>query len=469
MDKYTLFENILSDFNTTAMQVATRQLLHKYNVPGPRYTSYPTVPYWDKEDPSADEWGQYVRTTFRENGELSLYVHLPYCESLCTYCGCHNRITVNHAVESPYIAGVLREWALYRQVLGRRPVIRDIHLGGGTPTFFSHQNLRQLIEGLRAGADVHPDAAFSFEAHPNNTTSAHLRTLYDLGFRRLSLGVQDFDDAVQRAINRKQTFASVQRVTEQARAMGYTSVNFDLIYGLPHQTTDTIRNTFGRVLQLRPDRIAYYSYAHVPWMKPAQMVFEAFLPSQAAKRALYETGKALLETHGYHEIGMDHFALASDDLYTASRARQLHRNFMGYTTNATRLLIGLGVSSISDAWTAFGQNVKSVEQYLERVGREELPLVRGHRLTAEDLTLRQHILNLMCHFETHWPAHEPEMDEVVGSGRLDEMIADGLIRLEPQRLVITEAGQPYVRNVCMALDLRLWRAKPTTPLFSQTV
>ncbi|MDX5347946.1 MAG: radical SAM protein, partial [Hymenobacteraceae bacterium] len=272
-------------------------LISKYNVPVPRYTSYPTVPFWTDEKPDQVQWQQAVLKSFQisNNTEgISLYVHLPFCESLCTYCGCNKRITKNHSVEPVYLKALLKEWQLYLNMFPAKPLIREIHFGGGTPTFFSAENLQFLVKGLLENAEVHPEAAFSFEGHPNNTTAEHLQGLYEVGFRRVSFGVQDLSLEVQQAINRIQPFENVQKVTELAREIGYTSVNFDLIYGLPFQTLESIQQTFEQVIQLQPDRIAFYSYAHVPWKHKAQRGYsEADLPSDSAKYALYEAGKKL--------------------------------------------------------------------------------------------------------------------------------------------------------------------------------
>lgn len=383
-----------------------QHLVDKYNVPAPRYTSYPTVPYWDTNLPEVNEWIKSVQLSFKQTNKtdgISLYVHLPFCESLCTYCGCNTRITKNHQVEEPYIDAVLAEWTLYCTLLEERPLIKEIHLGGGTPTFFSHQNLEKLLTGLLSKAVIHQDAEFSFEAHPNNTTGEHLQTLYDLGFRRLSLGIQDFDRKVQFVINRMQSFEQVKLVTDQAREIGYTSINYDLIYGLPLQTQKGLEDTVNKVITLLPDRIAFYSYAHVPWVKPGQRRYtEDHLPSVEAKQKLYETGRRMFTQVGYEEIGMDHFALKSDSLFQAVQSGKLHRNFMGYTHHYTRLMISLGVSSISDTWFAFAQNVKKVEDYMELVNNGVLPIFKGHVLTDEDLIIRKHILNLMCAGTTTW-------------------------------------------------------------------
>lgn len=448
-------------------------LIRKYNVPGPRYTSYPTVPFWENML-TVEEWKREAKSTFLETNDeegISLYIHLPFCESLCTYCGCNTRITVNHKVEQSYIVAVLKEWAMYLELFEAAPRIRELHLGGGTPTFFFPEHLKQLIEGITSSAVVCADAAFSFEAHPNSTSREHLQVLYDIGFRRVSIGVQDFDPKVQEIVNRIQSFETVRRVTDDAREIGYTSINFDLIYGLPLQTKNSIIDTVNKVRELKPDRIAFYSYAHVPWIKPGQRRFtELDLPKDEEKRLLYETGRAILEQGGYKEIGMDHFALPSEELYIAMQENRMHRNFMGYTPFATKLLVGLGVSSISDSWTAFAQNVKKVEDYYSLIEKNELPLMRGHLLTTEDLVLRRHILNIMCYGETSWE-HESQQCEALYAGldRLREIELDDLVWVMPYKLQVTKAGKPFVRNICMALDARMWRNQPQAALFSRTV
>ena len=451
----------------------TSSLITKYNVAAPRYTSYPTVPYWEKA-PDKEEWKRLVKDSFDASNNadgISLYIHLPYCESLCTYCACNTRITVNHAVEEPYIQSLLKEWSMYRSVFGKRPVIREIHFGGGTPTFFSATNLSKLINGILEESDVHPKAEFSFEAHPANTTKEHLEALNRLGFRRVSFGIQDFDERVQDIINRKQTYEHVKKSVEEARAARYGSINFDLIYGLPLQTLQGITNTIQQAIDLRPDRIAFYNYAHVPWIKPGQRKFtEADLPSGVEKQELYERGRRLFLEAGYEEIGMDHFSLKTDSLYEASQEGRLHRNFMGYTHNYTQLMIGLGVSSISDTWNGFMQNVKTVEQYRELIAKNEFPIFKGHILNDEDLVLRRHILNIMCRFETSWEKEEEQCTEIGEAiQRLKEMVKDGLVELQPFQLRITPKGRAFLRNICMAFDDRLWRKIPGSQIFSQAM
>ncbi len=453
----------------------SQSLINKYNIPGPRYTSYPTVPYWEEGSFSSQKWIKSFKKSFEESndsGGVSLYIHLPFCESLCTFCACHKRITKRHDVESPYIDTLLKEWDLYLQLLDRKPKIKELHLGGGTPTFFSPQNLQRLLKTLFTSAEIDATPEFSFEGHPNNTTTEHLQTLYNSGFRRCSFGVQDYDAQVQKAIHRVQPFENVQAVTQAARAMGYESISHDLVFGLPHQTWNTMRHTIEKTISLQPDRLAFYSYAHVPWVKGVgQRGFhESDLPSPELKRALYENGKNLLEQLGYVEIGMDHFALPVDSLYKAMEQKTIHRNFMGYSSSATQLMIGLGMSAISDSWYAFAQNDKSVEHYTRRVNEGMLPVFRGHVLNEEDLIVRKHILNLMCHLQTSWEAATMQLEEMpTVIERLQEMEQDGLLLFQENGLIVTKKGRTFVRNIAMAFDLRLLRNQPQTRVFSMTV
>ncbi|MFN3342687.1 MAG: oxygen-independent coproporphyrinogen III oxidase [Flavobacteriales bacterium] len=449
-------------------------LIEKYNVPVPRYTSYPTVPYWEKEAPDTEQWIGSIHDSWHmvnKGKGISLYIHLPYCESLCTYCGCNTRITVNHKVEEPYIRAVLEEWAMYESAFPETAVIDEIHLGGGTPTFFSPENLRQLILGIQGSAIISNNAHLSFEAHPASTTKEHLQVLYDMGFRRLSLGIQDFDPHVQEVINRKQSEEQVIEVMDQARKIGYTSINFDLIYGLPFQTSHSIQNTVEKVIAMQPDRIAFYAYAHVPWMKPGQRRYsEADLPKEEEKLALYETGKKMLLNAGYLEVGMDHFALADDELIHADKRGELHRNFMGYTTTQSKILIGLGVSAISDSWFGFAQNHKVVEDYLKAIEERRLPINKGHILTPTDLVIRQHILNIMCRSSTSWEKEELQCKELYeGLNRMDEVINDGLVKVDPFHLKVPDKGKPFLRNICMALDARLHEKQPESRIFSSAI
>jgi len=450
-------------------------LIQKYNIPGPRYTSYPTVPFWKNPSLSEDQWLNSIEKNhgFFNSSETSLYIHLPFCESLCTFCGCHKRITKNHAMEQPYIDAVIAEWELYKKAISFKPQIKELHFGGGTPTFFHSEELKRLLVAIFGTSSVDSTAVdLSFEAHPNNTTDAHLKTLFDFGFRRLSLGIQDYSPVVQQAIHRIQSFEQVEKVHNAAKDLGYTSISHDLVFGLPKQQLKDIVDSVDKTLELRPDRISLYSYAHVPWIKGnGQRGYdENDLPKDQEKRALYEKAKSMLLDAGYLEIGMDHFALPSDALARAFILKNLHRNFMGYTTQKTNLLIGLGMSAISDSWFGFAQNDKTVEGYQERVANGELAVFRGHLLSEVDLEIRQHILDLMCHFETELldsspiAALHPEIKM-----RLTPLVEDGLVQIENTKIRVTSEGIPFVRNCCMAFDQDLKSGIAREKMFSQTV
>lgn len=450
-------------------------LIQKYNIPGPRYTSYPTVPFWKNDNLNQNEWLQSIELNYNTFGsnEISLYIHLPFCESLCTFCGCHKRITKNHAVEEPYIDTLIKEWQLYLKALPFTPIIKELHFGGGTPTFFRASELERLLVTLFGTTSVNPEIhELSFEAHPNNTSEDHLQTLYNFGFRRLSLGIQDYSPVVQKAINRIQSFETVESVHQLAQKIGYTSISHDLVFGLPKQHLGDIQNTVDNTLKLMPDRISLYSYAHVPWIKGnGQRGYdENDLPKNEEKRKLYEHSKQMLEEAGYLEVGMDHFALPHDSLSIAMKNKSLHRNFMGYTTQDTKIMIGLGMSSISDSWFGFAQNDKTVEEYTSIVNNGELPVFRGHLLSDEDLEIRKHILDLMCHFETEVKEGsiiEQEFESI--QEKLADMIKDGIVSIEGYNVKITEKGIPFVRNCCMAFDADLKRTQKRDKMFSQTI
>lgn len=451
------------------------KLIQKYNIPGPRYTSYPTVPFWDLAGIAIEDWKKTVIKSFNESNDnegISLYIHLPYCESLCTFCACHKRITKQHSVEDPYIDTLLKEWDLYCDLFEKKPKIREIHLGGGTPTFFSAENLERLINGLFKRAEKFETYDFSFEGHPNKTSEKQLKTMYDLGFRRNSFGIQDYDPKVQIAIHRIQSFEQVKSVHELSKEIGYNSIGHDLIFGLPFQNEVSIRNTIKNTVALRPDRIAYYSYAHVPWIKGVgQRGFEdQDLPKDEEKRYLYELGKQLFFDAGYVEVGMDHFALPTDSLCKAMENKTLHRNFMGYTAGKTQLMIGLGVSSISDSWYSFAQNEKKEEDYIERVNKGEIPIFKGHLLTSKDLIVRKHILNIMCHLETSWEDEKMQLNEMPQIiDRLKELIQDKVLKIDGNTLKVSDEGRMFIRNICMAFDLRLIENQPEIRIFSMTI
>ena len=349
-------------------------------------------------------------------------------------------------------------------------VIKEIHLGGGTPTFFAAEKLKELIVNIKSNSNFCTDISMSFEAHPNNTTREHLQTLYDIGFRRLSLGIQDYDPKVQKTINRIQSFDQVSKIHNLAKKIGYTSISHDIIYGLPHQSLNSIAKTIEYTSELKPERISFYSYAHVPWVKGVGQrgYSEKDLPKNEEKQALYEYGKSALEGLGYKDVGMDHFALEHDELYIAQQSGQLHRNFMGYTTQNSETLIGLGMSAISDAWGAFAQNEKHVEDYQARINQGELAIFRGHLLNDEDLIMRRIILDLMCSFQSKIPENILN-HQFVNGNLLIEMLQDCLVNIKSGTLNVTEKGKPFIRNLCMCFDFKLNRKKVEKNMFSSTI
>ncbi|MGA8707909.1 MAG: oxygen-independent coproporphyrinogen III oxidase [Steroidobacteraceae bacterium] len=449
-------------------------LIAKYDVPGPRYTSYPTVPYWDGTPAQADWLAHIASALDAASGApgASLYVHIPFCRSLCTFCGCNTRITRTHSIVMPYLNTLLAEFDIYLRALGRsRLELDELHLGGGTPTFLDEAELEALLSGLEARTLLRAGAVGSIEVDPRVTTLEQLIVLARHGFRRLSIGVQDFDPRVQDIVNRVQSEACVAEVARSARKLGFNSVNFDLIYGLPLQTEASVDNTVEAVCRLRPDRIALYGYAHVPWIRPGQRRFtDGDVPQAEQRRALYERSRERLEQAGYREVGLDHFALETDALWLAQQSGSLHRNFMGYTDRATLPLIGLGVSAIGDAGGALAQNEKDLRQYQQRIEAGELPIHRGHILDGEDLVLRRHILRLMTRLETRWDApgdYTPFLAQL--QRRLAEPEADGLVELTDHGCRVTSLGRAFLRNLCMAFDARLARQSPARALFSRTL
>lgn len=449
-----------------------QHLFRKYDVPAPRYTSYPTVPYWC-ESPTKQQWYASVEQSLQaEDATWSMYVHLPFCETLCTFCGCNTSITKDHKVAGPYVELILREFEQHLKLAPRLAERRmtQIHLGGGSPTFLSAEELHHLVSGLYRLAGVRPDQAKfegAIEVDPRRTTSAQLEVLRRLGFTRVSLGVQDFDPETQRLVNRMQPYEMTANVVSLARSLGFESLNFDLIYGLPKQTVESIRKMVNLTIELSPDRIALYSLARVPWIKPAQKLFrDEDLPEGAAKRELYEMARSELLSHGYREIGMDHFAKPDEALSRAESESRLHRNFMGYTDQKTNVLLGLGVSAISETQDCFAQNEKVLPIYERNVANQEWTVFRGHLLSNEDQRRRKQILELMTRFEVELEG-ETQLSEV--RRLLSEMENDGLIEFHGRRLRLKPQGRAFLRNAAMALDSRLRAQAPTTQVFSSSL
>jgi oxygen-independent coproporphyrinogen-3 oxidase len=444
-------------------------LFAKYDVPAPRYTSYPTVPFWT-DSPTTGQWLDHLDRAFADPAATwSLYFHLPFCESLCTFCACNTVITRDHGREEGYVNLLATEWKLYVDrvtALNERPLL-GVHLGGGTPTFFARENLERILKPILSNTKIDSDRfEASVEVHPGHTTREQLEMLYDLGFTRISIGVQDFDPEVQRLVNRHQPYEVTKSVTDIARKLGYTSVNYDLIYGLPRQMPDRFRQSVEKTIELRPDRIALYSFARVPWIKPAQRSYkDEDIPVAGEKRALYEIGRQMLSAAGYVEIGMDHFALPHDGMAAAQRQGTLHRNFQGYTERRTTVLLGLGVSAISETPTCFHQNEKAFPVYERRVRSGEIPTLRGHLLTDEDRQLREQILQFMTRFKVRLTDNQAEDAEDF----LRPMIDDGLVEVSDGTLELTEKGTPFLRNACMFFDRRLRSQEQRPQVFSQAL
>ena len=450
------------------------ELLAKYDRPGPRYTSYPTAPQWSASFGPADYRACLQRAGSHE-APLSLYVHVPFCASMCWFCGCNVIISRDEHKQHDYVDLVLREAALAREAMGRaRPVVQH-HWGGGTPTSLRPDECRRLFAGLCALFPLAPDAEVSIEVDPRVTTPEHLTALRQSGFNRISMGVQDFDPKVQEAIHRVQSIEQTRAIVDGARALGFVSANLDLVYGLPHQTLDGFRRTIGEALAIGPDRVACYSYAHVPWLKKHQSVIpEDALPLGADKLALYLAALQDFTDAGYVPVGMDHFARSSDELAQALGTKRLHRNFMGYTVQPASEMVSFGITAISEVDGAFAQNHKPLGEWARHVESGELPVERGLQRSADDEARRAIILDLMCRFRCAFADHGGtaafRATYAKELAALVPMAQDGIVELHDDAIAVTELGRVFVRNVCMAFDAYLDQAKAGTgPRYSRTV
>jgi oxygen-independent coproporphyrinogen-3 oxidase len=426
------------------------------------------VPYWESA-PSPEQWIEHLKLSLTNPTDAwSLYLHIPYCETLCTFCGCNNIITKDHKREEPYVQMILKEWQMYLEKVSefkQRP-LKHLHLGGGTPTFLSAANLKRLLEPILNAVKISEDFEGSIEVDPRRTTRDQLVALKELGFNRISLGVQDFHPEVQRLVHRIQPFEVTEKITRDARELGFASVNFDLIYGMAKQTLETMKECVEKTILLKPDRIALYSFALVPWIKPAQRLFkDEDLPVGKEKRDLYELSRKMLLDAGYIEVGMDHFALPTDSLSIALKNKTLHRNFMGYTDQKTNVLLGLGVSSISESLYSFHQNEKVIASYQMKLDENKIPTHRGHVLTELDQKRRDQILEFMTQGSV---ALTPSQESEAGQF-LTEMLHDGLVQISGHKLVLTDAGRPFLRNACLFFDERLKAVKPSTQVFSKSL
>ncbi len=431
------------------------ELLARYGAPSPRYTSYPTVTHWGAAPSSAQWLAWQAEALAPVEARASIYVHIPFCQSLCTFCGCNMRLVRNHALAAPYVEALRREYALYRGAFGARTLtLGELHLGGGSPTYLPASAMDRLLDGLLQDARIGAGADFAIEADPRNTTREQLEVLRRHGFNRLSIGVQDFDTRVLEIVNRMQSEQQVRGLIDTARTLGFDNISIDLIYGLPLQTADSLAETFDVVARLKPERISFLPYAHVPWIKPSQRRYtEADLPDTAQRHALFLLGRERMSALGYVEIGIDQYALPRDPLVAALAAGRLGRNFMGFSASHSDALIGLGVSAIGDARAAYAQNEKNLQQYETRLAAGELPLQRGHVLAHEDKQVRTLLWTLMAGASVTLGAAQrsaawwPEVHAT-----LEDLAEDGLLELSTERIAVTETGRAFLRQIGLAFD-----------------
>jgi oxygen-independent coproporphyrinogen-3 oxidase len=443
------------------------KLLKKYNQPGPRYTSYPTYPSWTGI--KSELWFEEFQKSLNENPTLSLYIHVPFCKTLCAFCGCTKMITKDYSKADEYIKALHREFNFYENMIPDGTKISEIHLGGGSPSWLKPEELKTLLAPILNSKKLIIDRNIleqSIEMDPRTTSVDHCEQLQSLGFNRVSLGIQDTNDTVLKSIRREQPLSLVTDVVTNLKAHGIKLLNMDLIYGLPFQTTETIKKTVEDIINFKPTRIALYSYAHVPSMKPAQKLLERDgLPNAEEKMQIAEVARELLINAGYEEIGMDHFALKTDSLYHSFEKGELHRNFMGYTVQRSQVLLGLGPSSLSDSWTAFSQNEKDYKAWLELINLNGHAIIHGHKLSHHELLRRKEILNLMCEFSTKINTNKLTAAQVESLKMLSE---DDLIKTNDDEIIVTQNGKHFIRNICMAIDDSLDKTQ-TKVQFSQTV
>lgn len=450
-------------------------MLDQHNRPGPRYTSYPTVPFWTRDFGERDYREALAELAARSAETLSLYVHLPFCAERCAYCGCNATVTNSEPVVDAYLDRVERELGLVGEIVGRKRRVVQLHWGGGTPNFLTSPQLERLFGLLDGWFDLDRTGELSIEADPRIATYERLQTIRRLGFNRISLGVQDFEPAVQEAIGRIQPAEQTREVYATCRELGFESVNLDLVYGLPGQTERTFSNTLRELIELDPDRIACFSYAHLPHSRPNQKFVDVtFLPNHYEKFALFLLAIDMLTDAGYDWVGMDHFARSSDELAVAARERRLHRNFMGYTVQPAPNLLAFGMSGIGDFADCFVQNDAKLGTYQKALDEGRLPVVRGMRCSEDDLLRRQVIMHMMCNLELPYDLTVAQFGvdvrTVLGEElqRLERFVDEGFITLEPERILVTRLGRFFVRNLCMELDAYL-KQPGDKPMFSKTI
>ena len=457
--------------------LSTFELLQKYDVPGPRYTSYPTVPIWSEKVSAADYADSLQKTA--ANDSLSLYFHLPFCENLCHFCGCMQVITKDHSRSKPYVDRLLKEIDLVvAQLSDRQRKVSQIHFGGGTPNFLQPDEMVLLMQKIRQNFVVEPQAEIAIEMHPRTSTVEFCHMLAQQGFNRISLGVQDFDEDVQRLIHRFQTYEMTSQMVDLLRSLGFSHFNFDLIYGLPGQTLAKFKDTLHKTQSLQPNRLAVYSYAHVPWVRPVQRSFkDEHLPSPHLKLQLFQEAYEFFLAHDYLTIGMDHFAKKDDELAVALAQHTIHRNFMGYSTRAEAHQIGFGVSSISYVAGNYFQNQKNLQDYEKTIDNNQLASFRGFLLHADDQLRREVITQLMCQLAVDIEKIEQTYhidfthyfkDDIV---LLRPFVEDGLLEIAAKKIRVVGQGHLVLRNMAMCFDRYLSeiQKQAKNPVFSRTV
>ena len=452
------------------------ELIRRLDKNGPRYTSYPTADRF-VEAFNAESYTHWVAK--REIGgmtrPLSLYIHIPFCNTLCFYCACNKVITKDRSKSAEYVRYLLKEMAMQAALLGPNQVVEQLHFGGGTPTFLSDDELREVMAAIRQHFKLIDEGEYSIEIDPRKVSDATIALLGQLGFNRISLGVQDFDDAVQRAVNRIQSEEETVGVMRAARANGFKSISIDLIYGLPKQTLEGFATTLDRVIAADPDRLSIYNYAHMPTVfKPQRRIHEEDLPAPQVKLDILNMAVQKLTGAGYVYIGMDHFAKPEDELAVAQRQGRLHRNFQGYSTHSDCDLVALGVSAIGKIGPTYSQNYRDLENYYDALARNELPIMRGLELNADDLVRRAIIQALMCHFELSKEsfnvAYLIDFDRYFAAERLEleDYAREGLLELSPQWITVTPKGRMLIRNICMVFDKYL-RTKQEHARYSKVI
>lgn len=438
-------------------------LIDKYDRPGPRYTSYPTAPVWT-EQVNGQRWARALES-HGTRGPFALYLHLPFCERKCLYCGCTMTVTRRQSHIDAYLDALEREVTLTMQHLGGVPEVTQMHWGGGTPNYLSSAQLARAFGLFASRVRFRHDVELSIEADPRQSSLSQLQQLRALGFNRISFGVQDLNESVQLAIGRVQPMSVVQKAVDDSRSAGFSALNVDVMYGLPHQTPARFAQTLRHVQSLKPDRVACFGYAHVPWMRPHQRAIETqALPGTHERFALLQMAVELFTSSDYGWIGLDHFAAHDDALTVAQQQRRLHRNFMGYTTMPAERLLAFGMSAISDLGRTVAQNATTIDAWREAIDRGEFPVTRGHDLTDDDVVRQRIIMELMCNLECDLP---PEV-LITAREALEGLADDGLVRTNGTRLTVTPSGRYFLRNICMAFDAHLAGA-PGSARYSRAI